>query len=263
MMVIDCHTHIYPDEIARKIVPKMEEIYGVRRRHDATLDSLLKSLDSGNIDKAVVLPIANRPEHFTTNEWYAALAQHSSTIIPFGSIHPENDPKDLERLVGWELKGIKLQPNAQLFYPDETRMFPFYEKAEELGLIVVFHAGNEEGGVYGQYAQPESFVKVLQSFPGLKIVLSHLGGFQTWHKLDFVLGYENAYYDTAHVLGHIEDDLFLEIVKKIGIDKIIFGTDFPWDDHKETREHLEKLLGNDAVAVLSSNPQRLLALEHQ
>lgn len=260
--VIDCHAHVYPDEVANKIIPKMEEIYGVKREHDATVASLLASVERGDIYKVVVLPIANRPEHVRLNTWYAHLAKESNKIIPFGSVHPDNDPGELNSFPELGLKGIKFQPNAQLFYPDEDRMFKFYQKALELDLIVVFHAGDEEGGVRGEYSQPESFVKVLQSFPQLRIVLPHLGGFRTWDKLDLVLGYDNVYYDTAHLPGNIDDALLIELITQIGVEKIVFGTDFPWSDHRKDKEHMEKLLGAEARRIFWDNPKKLLGLEY-
>lgn len=256
--VIDFHAHVYPDEVADKLITRMEEIYGVRRKHNATVTSLINSINKGSIDKVVVLPIANKPEHARLNTWYAQLRDKSEKIIPFGSIHPDNSPDELDSFPSLGLQGIKLQPNAQLFYPDEERMFKFYQKAEELNLIVIFHAGDEEGGVKGKYSQSERFVKVLKAFPGLHIILPHLGGFRTWNKLDLVLGYKNVYYDTSHLPGNIEDGFLLELIDKIGLEKVLFGTDFPWSDHQEDKEHMERLLGSKVQTIFWDNPNRLL-----
>lgn len=259
-IIIDCHSHIYPDEIADKVISGIEEFYHSKRRHQGTLDALLKSLSAGAVDFAVVLPIAAKPEHFKANKWYASLPSISSKIIPFGSIHPDNDPKELEKFKRWGLRGIKLQPNAQLFYPDEKRMFPFYEKAEELELIITFHIGNEHGNILGKYSQPERYVKVLRSFPRLTIVLPHLGGYMTWNKLDLTLEYPNVIYDTAYLPGNIEDDLFLKLVEKIGINRIVFGTDFPFRDHAEEVASLKRLLGSDSKKLFFANPKKLLGV---
>jgi predicted TIM-barrel fold metal-dependent hydrolase len=239
----------------------MEAVYRVTPKHNATLASLLKSIQKGGIERVVVLPIANKPEHVKLNAWYSNLSQQSDKIIPFGSIHPDNDPEELESFPVLGLKGIKLQPNAQLFYPDEERMFKLYEKANELGLIVIFHAGDEEGGVKGEYSQPERFVEVLKAFPDLTVVLPHLGGFRTWDKVDLVLGYDNVYYDTAHLPGVIDDELFLELIEKIGIERVVYGTDFPWSDHSEDRAHVQKLLGDRAHQIFWENPKKLLGID--
>lgn len=259
-MIIDCHAHIYQDAIADKVISSIEGFYGVKRRHDATMDALLESMDGGGFDKAVVLPIATKPEHAALNKWYAGLAAISDKIIPFGSIHPENDLSVLDEFPLIGLKGFKLQPNAQKVHPADSRLLPFYEKAREMGLIVVFHAGDEESGFKGELTQPEDFVPVLQGFPGLTIVLTHLGGYRTWDRLDLVLGYEDVWYDTAHVPGNLPNDEVAALIERIGIDKVLFGSDFPFSDHAEDRALIEEILGGSAIEVLSNNPRRLLGL---
>jgi predicted TIM-barrel fold metal-dependent hydrolase len=259
--IIDFHAHVYPDEIAEKVVSGIEDFYQTRRRHDGTLTSLLGSLAGGSVDYVIVLPVASKPEHFKTNQWYANLAAVSKQIIPFGSIHPDNSPCDLEKFPAWNLRGIKFQPNAQLFYPDEKRMFPFYQKAEELGLTVTFHIGNEHGNVLGKFSQPERYVKVLRSFPDLKVILPHLGGYMTWDRLELTLGFPQVYFDTAYLPGNIEDALFLELIEKIGVDRVLFGTDFPFRDHAEEVAHIERLLGENSKKIFWHNPRKLLGLE--
>lgn len=183
--VIDFHVHIYPDELAEKVISGVEDYYGVKRRYNATLDALR-------------------------------------------------------------------------VFPSDKGLMKFYEAAEEMGLIVIFHAGDEESFVRGEFSQPEHFVPVLKAFPNLKTVLSHLGGFRTWDKLDFVLGYPNVYYDTAHIPGNLEDKEILKLIDRIGIEKVIFGTDFPFADHEEERQHMQRLLGDRADAIFTQNPVRLL-----
>ncbi len=257
-MRIDTHVHIYPDEVADKVIGGIESFYGVKRTHDATLDALLASLENGGFDKAVVLPIATKPEHIKLNDWYAELAETSDKIVPFGGIHPDNDASELDRFPALGLKGLKIQPNAQRVFPADSRLTPFYEKARELGLIVVFHAGNEESGFKGDFSQPEHFVPVLDRFPEMTTVLSHLGGFRTWDRLNLVLGYPNVWYDTAHIPGNLPDDEILQLIDKIGLDKIVFGSDFPFADHAVERAAMKRILGDNAEIVLSRNPRRLL-----
>jgi len=257
--IIDFHTHIYPDKIANKVISGIETHYNVTKRHDATLSSLLLSLENGGVDKAVVLPVATKPEHVKYNKWYANLSKISKKIIPFGGIHPDNDLRELEKIAAMGLIGIKLQPNAQRFYPNEKRAFNLYKKAQELGLIVVFHIGREEDGT-GKYAEPKLYVELLKSFLNLKIVLAHLGGYLAWDDLGLLLGHDNVYFDTAYLPGNIEDKLILRLIDKIGIDKVLFGTDFPFRDHKEEREYTQKLLGANANLIFNKNPKKLLGL---
>jgi len=195
------------------------------------------------------------------NGWYAELGKTYETLIPFGSIHIENDPSELDRFPELGLKGFKIQPNAQRFYPDDRRMFPIYKRAAELGLIVVFHAGDEEGGVKGEFSQPKQYLDVIKSFPDLTIVLAHFGGYRTWDAVEQLFGFENVYFDTAYLPTRIDDELFVTLAEKIGYDRIVFGTDFPFRDHKTEREYVERLFGKNAAhKFLTENPAKLLEL---
>jgi len=262
MLTFDFHAHIFTEDVAEKLIGKMEEIYGVKRRYNAVVGDVLKSAANGGIDRVVILSIANRPEHVQYNEWYAELGRKHEQIIPFGSIHIENDPAELDRFPELGIKGIKLQPNAQRFYPDDKRMFPIYKRCAELGLIVVFHTGDEEGGVKGTFSQPKQYLDVIKSFPELTIVLAHFGGYMAWADVDPLIGHENVYFDTAYLPGKIDDSLFLSMAERIGIDRIVFGTDFPFRDHKTEREYVENLFSKEvAMRFLSENPSKLLGIK--
>lgn len=260
-MLIDFHAHLYQDEVADKVISRMEEFYGVRRRHDAIASSLLDSLERAGFDRAVVLPVLTKPEHIELNRWYAELADCSDgKIVPFGGIHPENSPDELDAFPKLGLKGIKLQPNAQRFYPDDPKMFPIYDRAQELGLIAVFHAGNEATGPPAEFSQPERFLPVLANFPELTVVLPHLGGYKAWDRVEALFASSNAYFDTAYLPGQIEEDLFLHLVEQIGIERVLFGTDFPFRDHAEELSWIEKTLGPRAAGRLHENAARLLGV---
>jgi uncharacterized protein len=259
-MLIDTHAHIYPDDVAEKVIGSIEKFYGVMRAHNATFDELLKSLDRGGFDKVVVLPIATKPEHIKMNDWYAELAHRSDKIIPFGGIHPDSDPSEIDRFPKLGLKGLKIQPNALRVFPADERMLPIYEKAIEHNLIVTFHAGDEESGFKGEYSHPKDFVPVLEKYPEMIMVLSHLGGFRTWDKLDLVLGYPNVWYDTAHLPGNLPDEEIQALVDKIGLDKVIFGSDYPFADHAVELEAAKRVFGENTETILSHNPRRLLGL---
>jgi hypothetical protein len=203
--------------------------------------------------------VATRPEHARLNEWYAGLAGESDKIIPFGSIHPDNDPAELDAFPALGLKGLKIQPNAQRVFPSDPRLMRIYEQAQANDLIVVFHAGDEESGFKGEFSQPEDFVPVLERFPQLTVVLSHLGGFRTWDRLKIVTGYPSVWYDTAHVPGNLPDEEIAGLIDTIGISRVVFGSDFPFADHAADRRAIERILGGKASEVLSDNPLRLLS----
>ncbi|MCL4499561.1 MAG: amidohydrolase [Chloroflexi bacterium] len=259
-MLIDFHTHVYQEAVADKVIGGMESFYGVKRRHDATVKALLDSM-RGVVDKAVVLPVLTKPEHIELNRWYAGLASESKgKIVPFGGLHPENHPSELDVFPDLGLRGLKLQPNAQRFYPDDEHMFPIYRKAEELGLMVLFHAGNEASGPPAEYSQPKRFVPVLENFPGLTVILPHLGGYEAWSDVPQLFAFGNVYFDTAYLPGKIDEALFVELIERAGIERILFGTDFPFRDAQEEAAWTTRVLGPAKLRKLHENAIRLLGL---
>lgn len=260
-MLIDFHAHVYQDEVADRVIGRMEEFYGIRRRYDATASHLLESMAGADFERAVVLPVFTKPEHIELNRWYAKLKESSGgRLVPFGGIHPENDPRELELFPELGLVGIKLQPNAQRFRPDDPAVFPLYEKASELGLIVVFHSGNEASGPPAELSRPSYFASVLERFPELTAVIAHMGGYKAWDEVACLFPFKNAYFDTAFLPTKIGEAHFMELVDQAGIERVLFGTDFPFRDHAEENAWMERVLGRRRTAMLHDNAAKMLGI---
>lgn len=259
-MIVDVHTHVYPPDVAGKILPRLEAFYGVRARWDATADALAVAMGDAGVDAAVVLPVPTRPDHVPgNNEFVAGLAAADRRFIGFGAFFPSMDPAELRRYRARGLRGVKIQPNAMALRPDDPSMFPYYRVAAEERLVLFFHAGEEEGGVEGAYSRPAFFRPVLEEFPDLLCVLAHLGGYRRWDEAAPLRAYPHAYFDTSYCLGILPDDEFVAIVAELG-DRVLFGTDFPFRDPREELDRVRTLLGDDAPARLGENAVRLLAL---
>jgi uncharacterized protein len=261
-MVIDCHVHVYPQEVAQKLIPKVESVYGAMARHPATVEGILPAMKKAGIEKSVVLSSINRPENVVSfNSWCAEVQKSHPELLFFGGMHPdfESPLEELERIKGLGLFGIKMHPNAQRFYPDEERFFPLYEMLVELDLPAAFHCGDEFIHVEPIYAHPRRFTQVLESFPDLTILLAHLGGYKTWDSLRYVAGYESVWYDTAFCPRNLSDAEFRQIVDRLGAEKVVFGTDFPWTDQETEKKEIERIFKEGALTLLEENPRRLLA----
>jgi hypothetical protein len=260
--MVDCHVHVYPPDVERKIIPRIEEVYGARARHPATVDGILSSMKKADIEKSLVLSSINRPEHVESfNSWCAEVQAKVPQLLFFGGMHPDYEKpfEELERIKDFGLLGIKLQPNAQRFYPDDERFFLLYEHLSELELAVAFHCGDEVVHFEPMYAHPSRFKNVLESFPDLTILLAHLGGYKTWDSLSSVAGFENVWYDTAFCPRNLPDADFISVVNELGFDRVVFGTDFPWTDQLRERKDIERIFKEDAKRLLEDNPERLLS----
>ncbi|OPZ90885.1 MAG: Amidohydrolase [Firmicutes bacterium ADurb.Bin419] len=262
-MVIDFHVHCFTDELAAKAVPKLEKCANITARLDGTVSSIKESMKKAGIDKSVVLSIATKPSQTEKiNTWSSSIQDDS--IIAFGSIHPENEnwKDELLRLKEMGIKGIKLHPDYQQFFVDDEKMYPIYEFAGELGLIVLFHAGLDIGLPAPCHATPDRLRRVVDAFSGLKIVAAHMGGFSYWDEVEEYLLGTDIYLDTSYGLSFLDDKQARRIISNHGYRKILFATDSPWGDQSEEVERIREFSFEPHVekAILGMNAKELLGI---
>ncbi len=262
-MIIDVHTHVFPDNVAFEAVPKMAEIAGVKEALDGRLQSLQASMNIAGIDQCWLQPVATKPKQVDSiNAWSKEI--RSDSILSFGAFHPEyeNLPDLISRLSQEGFPGIKFHPEYHKITPDDSRFDPLYEALINENMIVLFHAGVDIG-IPTINSTPNRFIRLSNRFPQLKMILAHMGGFQQWQEVMAALEEfqgKEIYLDTSYVFGYITPDEFLAIVEGHGEDRILFGTDSPWSDQHWSLKQLHALsLTQDQVDKITGlNAQRLL-----
>ena len=242
-MIIDFHTHAFPDDLAGKAVSGLGCNSKLKPSHDGTIDGLLKSMDEAGIEKSVILSIATKPSQ-TENIINWCLKIRSGRIIPFASIHPDNVNFGgiIGRIKNEGIRGIKLHPMYQDFYADDERLFPVYEKIAKENLILIFHSGFDIAFPEDGRASVERILRVYEKFPELKIVASHTGGWKMWEKVLKLIAGKNIWLEISMTLKYIDDPAtFYGIVRDHSPDKILFGTDAPWGNQKEDVKAVKEL----------------------
>jgi len=264
-MRIDFHTHAFPDAIASKAIEKLAfSAGGLPHYTDGTYKQLDEVCEQAHADKHVVLSIAVKPHQMrTVND--AAILMASDTVIPFGSVHPfAPDAKDeVRRLHDMGFKGIKFHPEYQQFEVDDPDHFPLYDLIGKLGLITVFHAGDNLGFATPPKCTPVKLKKALPFFGEGIVVAAHMGGMNRWFEvLDHLVGTENLYLDTAYSHTHIPPMAAKEIIQAHGAHKILFGSDCPWGNIAEEMAFIHRLgfEEKEEALILGGNAQRLLKL---
>ena len=133
-MIIDFHTHIFPDGIAPKTIPFLEQRSGIQANTDGMLKGLLRAMEETNVDVSVVHPVVTKPSQFDTVNQFAKMVNDScdGKVISFGGIHPdcEDYKGKLEYIKELGLPGIKLHPDYQGVFIDDER----YTHAAQVGL---------------------------------------------------------------------------------------------------------------------------------
>jgi predicted TIM-barrel fold metal-dependent hydrolase len=265
-MVIDFHTHIFPDRIAAKTIEKLEEVGNVRAFTYGTLNGLKKSMKENHIDLSIVLPVVTKPSQFDCINSFAAEITGREGILSFGGIHPDTEDycEKLSEIKKLGLKGIKLHPDYQETYIDDPKMVRIIQYAVELGLIVVIHAGVDIGLPAPVHCPPDKSAAMLSQIDSenARIVLAHTGGWGLWDDVEEYLVGKNVWFDASFSLGMISDEQFVRIVKNHGADRILFATDSPWGGQKETLEHMKKLelTEEEIERILHGNAEELLGL---
>jgi predicted TIM-barrel fold metal-dependent hydrolase len=258
---IDFHTHAFPDNLYEKAIHGMSEHTGLKPALDGSIRSLLESMDAAGIEKSVVLSIATKPSQFEPIlEWSGSIA--SNRIVPFPSVHPA-DPDSVQkiRIARQEgFKGMKFHPYYQGFELDGEIMNPIYEAMEKHGLICVCHAGFDYAFPFDRIADPPRIKNVLRKFPGLTFVAAHLGAWKDWDLVAEHLTGERLFVDISFSLNVMPADKARELIRGFAPDRVLFGTDSPWDGQASSIALLRGLgLGEEREkAILSENAMKLL-----
>ncbi|NCC86363.1 MAG: amidohydrolase [Clostridia bacterium] len=243
-MVIDFHTHAFPEKIAKSAISTLAYRCGnCYPKHEGTIDSLMQKIKQSKCDKAVVLNIATNPKQQKNVNDFAISLLSIPDVIPFGSVHPDSDNaiEELIRLKEAGIKGIKLHPNYQNFFVDDERLFPIYEKVAELGLITVFHSGVDIGLPDPISCTPDRLLKILPIFKGTPVVAAHMGGYLLWQEVLHKLAGTEIYLDTSYSFSRTPPPWANQIIQKHGADKILFGSDTPWSSTEDEIRFIESL----------------------
>lgn len=261
-MIIDFHTHIFPDKVAGKAIKVLSTTSGFLPEFSGTLDGLKASMKDAGVEKSVVLNIAtNAHQQKSVNDFAISLLNDES-IIPFGSVYPDAEDalSELERIKEAGIKGIKLHPEYQGFYVDDEKMKPIYKKASELGLIVVFHAGFDYGYPPPYHCMPDNLIKALK-WLDTPVVAAHFGGQDCSSEVLEKLCGLDLYFDISFGYGNISKPTAINIINKHGADKILFGSDSPWhnpsweshmlENFGLSQENKEKIYSLNAIKLLN------------
>lgn len=262
-MIIDFHTHMFPEAIAARTIEKLSKLVKNAPETDGTYEGLLKSTESSGIDVSVVLPIATKPSQFRSINEYAARFQEGK-VISFGSVHPasENYKEELREIKAMGLKGIKLHPDYQNTYFNDIRYKRIVSYATELGLIVSVHAGQDPLCPEDIHCTPRMSAELIDDVAPEKLVLAHLGGNQQWDEVEEYLVGKNVYLDTAVIFDYIEQEQFIRMMRNHGSNKILFATDSPWAGQKRFADVMKDMpvTEEERKKVLGGNAERMLGL---
>jgi len=264
-MIIDFHTHIYPDHVAEKTLKAVRERAAIRSYGDGTLTGLRQSMGRAGIDLSVVCSVATKVEQVEgIHQWLLGI--RGPGIFPMATMHPDVYPRsqEIRHLRTEGFRGFKVHPDFQAFFVDEKRMYAFYEAAQAEDMLILFHAGVDRGLPNPVHGTPERLARVHREFPQLKIVAAHMGGEGMYGETERSLLGHDIYLDTSFVLKEMPRNMIKRFMEKHPVERFLFGSDTPWADQRGDLEYLLSLpfLNDDArEKIAGGNASRLLGLD--
>lgn len=261
---IDFHVHAFPDAIAARAISSLEAAAPWKATAGGTVADLVASMDQAGVAASVVCAIATKPDQAEgILSWCRSI--RTDRVIPLPSVHPKTPdaPAFLAKIAREGFPGIKLHPMYQEFAFDDPQMDAIYQAAIDCGLFIVSHCGNDVAFPDDDRASAVRIRRVLDKFPGLKLVCTHMGGWRDWQSSLENLAGRDVYMETSFSIGQMPAELFGEFIARHGIDRIMMGSDWPWARQDSTVQDI-KSLGLDrkqTSAILHGNARRLLGCQ--
>jgi len=277
-MIIDCHTHIFPEEIRndREAFCKRDEgfssIYNQPKAKMVGVEDLIDAMDESGIGRSVICGFPwSQPDLCSLHNQYLleAASRYPTRLIAFVILlfsNPDWSGRELDRAVKSGAKGV----GEVAFYRDEMSsqdirsMKPVLTQMEKQGIPLLLHTNETIGHSYpGKGRTPlERFYELILSFPNLPVILAHWGGGFPFYELmpEVAKGMTNVYYDTAASPFIYSKKIYAIASQIVGVEKIFFGTDFPLISARRYFKELEEcgLSKQDQEKILGLNFSRMI-----
>ncbi len=262
-MIIDIHTHAFPDALAARALEVLTQNCDERPFTDGTCSGLRDSMAEAGIDIALIMPIATKPSQVRgINAWAAKIPEEHGNLISFGTIHPAQD--DWEDEIRWLIDdgivGVKLHPDYQEFFVDDPALFPLYRGLADAGLVAMMHAGVDIGLPEPVHCTPDRLARALDAVPEMTVIAAHMGGYDCWDDVERYLIGRDCYFDTSYSLNDLGPQRMTSMIHAHGINRIVFGTDSPWTDQSAEVNAFRalSLTSSEIAQAMGENALRLL-----
>ena len=240
---IDIHTHLHPAWLWAAIRRWFAGRPGWDFQYGTEPEEVARFLAEQDVERFVFFSYAHKAGLARElNAWLHETARRLPAGVPLGTIHPADpDVVDVaeEALDRYGFKGFKFHINVQRFHPDDPRILPVYERILARGAVLLIHVGSAPWP--NEYDGFPRFERVMHMFPELKVIVAHMGQFETSRHLELMGRCPNMYLDTAAAMT-AQSPLYRDrpdtgpadvtdgdLVR--WQDRIVFGSDFPNTPH--------------------------------
>lgn len=259
-MIIDGHTHVYPDRVAKKAIGGSPA--DLKRFGDGTVGSLTQVMAAAGVDRSVCLGVANTPDRVDNANRFAG-SLHPDRFIGFGSVHPGLSPEqNVASLREHGLRGAKVHPMFQDLRLDDPALLATFD-AMSGEFAVIIHVG-AAGADPGERCTPAMLADIVRQFPRLDVIACHFGGYRRFEEAAEIVVGLPVHLDTSWPpsLATLAPERVRSVVQKHGPERVVFASDWPMADPGAEIEAIRALglSDDDTEALLGGNLARLLGL---
>ncbi|MDP1891879.1 MAG: amidohydrolase family protein [Gemmatimonadaceae bacterium] len=265
-MIVDCHVHVnnYEDETVHVL--------------DRSVDLLQRTMRRNRVDMALILTSYTvTPGRPSTRQVVEAVRDIPYFSVVAGLDYTSFNQETLVELVDYvrdgKVRGLKLYPGYQPFYPSDARWEPAYAFAAEHQIPVMIHTGDTyspKGKL--KYAHPLHVDEVAVDHPDVQFVICHLGNPWIRDCMEVVYKNANVYADISGLtLGAFEDRFEVYIRRQVqemmlfGVEPshVMFGTDWPIASMESYLTFMQELAipEADKRKILADNAVQLFRLD--
>ncbi|WP_459941275.1 amidohydrolase family protein [Deferrisoma palaeochoriense] len=239
--VIDAHVHVFPDRLFAA-VRSWFDAHGWPIRYRLTAADAVRFLLDRGVEHLVLLQYAHRPGIARDlNRFLAGLVRGEPRVTGLATVFPgEPGAREiLEEAVDLGLRGVKLHAHVQGIPADDAATFEVAAFCAERGVPLVAHFGREpRSPAYPtdphRTCSAGRTRRLLEAFPGLKLVVPHLGADEFEAHAELLEAFDRLWLDTTMMLAGYFPGLTPPPITRFRADRILFGSDFPnlpyaWD----------------------------------
>ena len=241
------------------------------------MQDLLDEMDEASITWGVIMGRQSAPPHgaVPNDEITKAIDEHPQRFVGFAGIdlrQIERGVVEIERtskIKGYV--GASIEPGAtfEAMYADDRRLYPLYEKCQELDVPMSITLSGYLASMVGHdlsYGSPTPVFRVAKDFPKLKIIVSHAAWPNIMPMMEVAFIRENVYVSPDLYMNGINTPGAHEYIKAAKFflgDRLLFGTAYPSRPLKESVDaFLEWALSAELQEkILYRNAARLLRIE--
>ena len=262
-MIIDAHTHVWPDKIAG-LALNSNPVPGLEARGDGTVGGLTADMAASGVEISCCLAIANEARHVDrVNEFAAGLA--TPQRLAFGTVHVDlSTEENLTSLRRHGITRVKIHPLFQDFGLDDPRLWDLFEAFDD-EIAVITHVGEGGDARANGLSSPAMIRAIAQQFPDLRLIACHFGGYKILDDAEEMLAGADVVLETSWppTLATLRPERVAALIRRHGAERIVFGSDWPMTSPAAEIAAIEALglSDDDTTSVLGGTLARVLGID--